>query len=107
MNGAAVEQRCSHVAVLGVRYRGASLIRNCHPLGHYSRPLPRALRWSQEGCRPATDPAGRVVDALFGDCRGASIIRNCLSLGHSRPMPEPLRTQGSEAFRWRFKCFNF
>ena len=27
-------------------YRGTSLIRNCHPLGPCSRPVPRALRWS-------------------------------------------------------------
>ena len=27
-------------------YRGTSLIRNRHPLGPYSRPTPRALRWS-------------------------------------------------------------
>ena len=28
------------------RYRGTSPIRNCSPLGPYSRPMPRALRWS-------------------------------------------------------------
>ena len=28
------------------KYRGTSLIRNCPPLGPYSRPIPRALRWS-------------------------------------------------------------
>ena len=27
-------------------YRGTSLIRNCPPLGPYSRPMPRALRRS-------------------------------------------------------------
>ncbi|KAJ1486119.1 hypothetical protein T484DRAFT_2358500 [Baffinella frigidus] len=27
-------------------YRGTSLIRNRLPLGPYSRPMPRALRWS-------------------------------------------------------------
>ena len=27
-------------------YRGTSLIRNCRPLGPYSRTVPRALRWS-------------------------------------------------------------
>ena len=27
-------------------YRGNSLIRNCHPLGPQSRPIPRALGWS-------------------------------------------------------------
>ena len=27
-------------------YRGTSLIRNCPPLGPYSRPVPRALWWS-------------------------------------------------------------
>ena len=29
-----------------LHYRGTSLIRNCHSLGPYSRPIPRALRWS-------------------------------------------------------------
>ena len=29
--------------VAGVRYRGTSLIRNCPPLGPYSRTMPRAL----------------------------------------------------------------
>jgi len=31
------------------RYRGTSLIRNYHSLGSYSRPIPRALRWSWGG----------------------------------------------------------
>jgi hypothetical protein len=30
-------------------YRGTSLIRNNLPLGPYSRPMPRALRWSAGG----------------------------------------------------------
>jgi hypothetical protein len=30
----------------GHKYRGASLIRNCAPLGPYSRPMPRVLWWS-------------------------------------------------------------
>ena len=30
-------------------YRGTSLIRKRHPLGPYSRPTPRALRWSYGG----------------------------------------------------------
>ena len=28
-----------------VNYRGTSLIRNCTPLGPYSRTMPRVLRW--------------------------------------------------------------
>jgi len=32
-------------------YRGTSLIKNSHPLGPYSRPMPRALWWSQGGMR--------------------------------------------------------
>ena len=28
------------------RYRATSLIRNCHSLGPYSRPVPRTLWWS-------------------------------------------------------------
>ena len=31
--------------------QGTSLIRNCRPLGPYSRPVPRALWWSQGGGR--------------------------------------------------------
>ena len=31
------------------RYRGTSLIRNCHPVGPYSRTMPRALRGSWGG----------------------------------------------------------
>jgi len=34
-----------------VDYRGTSLIRNRHTLGTYSRPMPRALWWSQGGWR--------------------------------------------------------
>ena len=30
-------------------HRGTSLIINCLPLGPYSRPMPRALEWSQGG----------------------------------------------------------
>ena len=32
-------------------YRGASLIRNCAPLGPYSRIMPRALWWANGGGR--------------------------------------------------------
>jgi len=31
------------------QYRGSSLIRKLHPLGPYSRPMPRALSWSLGG----------------------------------------------------------
>ena len=34
---------------LVVQYRGSSLIRNCHPPGPYSRPIPRALGRSKWG----------------------------------------------------------
>jgi hypothetical protein len=30
-------------------YRGTSLVRNSSPLGPYTRPMPRALWWSQGG----------------------------------------------------------
>jgi len=44
-----VEKRCSGLRVaLGV-YGGTSLIRKRPPLGPYSRPMPRALRWSEVG----------------------------------------------------------
>jgi len=32
-----------------IKYRGTSLMRNCPPLGPYSRTMPRALRWSWGG----------------------------------------------------------
>ena len=35
--------------VFRVEYRGTSHIKNCHPLGPYSRSMPRALWWSQGG----------------------------------------------------------
>ena len=36
-------------ATAGAECRGTSLIRKRHPLGPYSRPTPRALRWSYGG----------------------------------------------------------
>jgi len=35
-----------HHAVGAYMYRGTSLIRNCPPIGPYSRTMPRALWWS-------------------------------------------------------------
>ena len=32
-----------------VTYRGTSLLRNCFPLGPYSRPIPKVLWWSWGG----------------------------------------------------------
>jgi hypothetical protein len=35
-----------HLLPVTVTYRGTSLMLNCLLLGPYSRPMPRALRWS-------------------------------------------------------------
>ena len=40
-------------------YRGTSLIRNCPPLGTYSRAMPRALWWSYVCFEPEEGGAGR------------------------------------------------
>ena len=63
---------------LSARYRGTSLIRNRLPLGPYSKPMSRALRWSQR--------AGGYLE--LSQSRGTSLIRNRLPLGpYSRHMP--------------------
>ena len=37
------DEAARRASALRRRYRGTSLVRNCAPLGSYSRPMPRAL----------------------------------------------------------------
>ena len=69
--GSALRLRPALVNVKEVRlrlstYRGTSLIRNCHSLGPYSRPIPRALRWSWGwGCAPPSSMPRRSTSIFF------------------------------------------
>ena len=64
-------------------YRGTSRIRNNPPLGPYSSPMPRALRWSQEEGSYARDPPVWVGNSV-GNCVSGKYRDRCMQHSCSR-----------------------
>ena len=103
----------------GRAYRGASLKRKRLPLGPYSRPIPRTLRWScwvgavlYERGTPVPPQGGEGIardthrprlvhfSLAMYTYKGTSLTRKCTPLGpYRRPMPRDLGgSQGGGRF---------